>query len=177
MESVTARLVLLLCIAFLGTHAYANVGVPPVASTMFGVVLWLIPIVILETVILGKRLSIPAKSMILGVVAANVASTVAGFLFAFLEEYVEIPFLPARLVGGTVEDFVTLLLLMPFFLMSVAIELPILRWTKEALDADALRRAVVLANIGSYLLIAAFLVGRMVKSAIVHGTFIVRFSY
>ena len=43
------------------------------------------------------------------------------------------------------------------------------------MDRKLLKRAVILANTASYLLMATFLIGRMVKSAIVHGKLIVTF--
>ena len=136
---------------------------------MFSVVVALIPIVILETIILGKLLELPPRSMILSVAAANVTSTIAGILFVVLEASVPFPFLPILLVAGTEGYIVKLLLLLPFFALSVAIERPVLGWVKKGLDRDRLTRAVILANVGSYLLMAAFLIGRILKHGIVEG--------
>lgn len=104
---------------------------------------------------------------------ANVASTVAGFGLVILEGFAQVPFLPYHIMGGTIADLVALALFVPLFFLSVAIELPVLRLLRKGVDTASLKRAIILANIGSYLMMSTFLVGRMIKSANVHGTLIV----
>jgi len=175
-----AHLRVALVLALTGTcgNAFANVGVPPLTNTWFTLVLWLIPIVAIEAVVLKQQLPISARSAAGAAILANLASTAAGFLFVLVDEtYLSIPFLPVRVTVGTITDLVTLGLFIPFFLASVAIEYPVCRVLKRTIDVGRMRRAVLYANLASYLLMSAFLIGRMVKSAIVYGTWIVGFYW
>ena len=173
----TIALLGLVALCFTSGRAFANVGVPPLFNTAIEIVLFLIPIVIIETIALKNQLAISARSIWWAVAIANLVSTFAGVLITFIEDYVHLPFLPMRVGAGaaTIDDLTILALLLPFFILSIAIEVPLLRLLKIGLDRRALRRAAILANICSYLLIAAFLVGRIIKGAIVHGKLIVQF--
>jgi hypothetical protein len=164
-----------LTLALAAPACLANAGIAPLAATAGAVLIMLVPIVIVESLIAAKVLGLPARSLAGTVFAANVASTAAGLALASLETYWPIPFLPGRLLGGTVEDAVVLLLLLPLFGLSVAIEIPVWYRARSTLDRKPVRRAVVLANLASYLLMASFLIARIVKSAIVHGKLIVSF--
>jgi hypothetical protein len=177
MRARNCRFALLSGLVLLPGHAFANVGVPPITNTVFGLVLWFIPIVFVETVILKKQISISTGSAAGSVTVANLVSTTAGFGFVFLEGIVEIPLLPYHVGVGTITDLITLGLFVPFFFFSVVIELPVHRLFRQAVDAASLKRAIILANIGSYLLMSTFLLGRIIKSAIAYGTFIVDFRF
>ena len=161
------QLALLAGLALLPGHAVANVGIPPLTHTVFGFVLWFIPILIVETLILDRQLGLTTGYTLGSVTVANLVSTIAGFGFVVLELYVEIPFLPYHLTSGTFTNLVTLALLVPFFLFSVVIEIPVHRLFRRSVDAASLKRAVILANVGSYLLMSSFLIGRIIKSALV----------
>lgn len=52
------RIMLLLALTSLPGHAYANVGVPALTHTVGLIVLWLIPIVVVETLVLKKQIGI-----------------------------------------------------------------------------------------------------------------------
>ncbi len=153
----------------------ANAGLAPLTVTVGETVLMLLPIVIVESAVAGKALGAPGRSLASTVFAANVASAAAGLALVWLETFLGVPLIPGAVFGGTIEDAVVLVLLVPLFMLSVALEIPIWYRAQAALDRQLVKRAVILANTASYILMASFLITRMIKSAIVHGKLIVTF--
>ena len=43
----------------------------------------------------------------------------------------------------------------------------------KAVDGDSLKRAIILANAGSYLMMSAFLIARIVKREVLYGGWLV----
>lgn len=146
--------------------AFANTGVPllsfPVAWTM----LLLIPIIGAETYVLRKRLRSPILRTSLVVTGANVLSTLAGIAIVVVTA-----FLPLMALENTITDLITLVLLVPFFWLSVKIEAPFAAATLKGFDGAAVRKTVREANLYSYFMLAVFLVTRIVKNAIIYGKF------
>jgi hypothetical protein len=168
MQHATGRSIAVLVMAFTPAWANANVGIAPITSTMLEIIFFLIPIVIIESIIIGKRLNLPAKAVFLGVAAANIVSTLAGFIFAIAEVFAAFPLLRDSHTDP-ISILILLLIVSLFFVLSVAIELPVLKLTKWASDAIALTRAVILANAGSYFLMVVFLIARIVKYAVIQA--------
>ena len=173
MSANNTQTTLVLGLALFSGSAFADAGIPLIiigdpVNAMMVVPLWLVPICIVEALILNKKISDPTRSFAGAVIVANLASTAAGLVFLSL--------FPTMRVSGTIEDLVTLALFLPLFLISIAIEFPVHKLLRKSVNTAALMRAVVLANIGSYLLMSAFLIGRITKSAIVYGRFIVEFT-
>jgi hypothetical protein len=163
---------LILALALYSGAGLADAGVPLIGLGKPEVAIVLVPLLlvficIVETLILNKRISYRTQSFAGPVIVANIASTVAGLIL--------LNFIPPIYGQGTIEDIVTLGLFVPLFFISVTIEYPVHKVMRKSVNPQVLMRAVVLANLGSYLLMSAFLIGRIVKSAIVYGRFIVEF--
>ena len=146
--------------------AFANTGVPllsfPVAWTM----LLLVPIIGAETYVLRKRLRFPIVRTTLVMIGANLLSTLAGFVIAIASA-----FLPLMAQESTITDLVTLVLLAPFFWLSVKIEAPFAAAMLKGFDGAAVWKTVREANLYSYFMLAVFLVTKIIKNAIVFGKF------
>jgi hypothetical protein len=169
MSAGTKRTILLVALVLLPGYVFANTGVPVLTRTVIGLVLWLIPIVIVESLILKKQIRISTLAVVGSVTVANITSTLAGVGLAFVEIFLS----PYYVYSVTATSLVTLALFVPLFILSVVIEVPVVKIMSKSADTPSLKRAVILANIGSYLMMSTFLIARMIKSAIVSGDIII----
>jgi len=150
----------------------ANTGVPVLTTTVTGLVLGLIPIVIVETLVLSKQINVSTLVALGAVTVANITSTLAGVGLAFLE----ILLTPFYVYDVTSSNLVVLALFVPLFFLSVVIEVPVVKIMIGSAEKQSLKRAVILANVGSYLMMSTFLLARMIKKIVVSGNLIVGFS-
>ena len=150
-------------------YALANTGVSVLFLTVGGIVLALIPIVIIETLVVRNQITISRIDAAWSVTVANIVSTLAGVGLAFLILVAEVPILSDDVYGETASNLWSLVIFVPMFFLSVAIELPVVRKMNKSVDRQALQRAIILANAGSYLLMSAFLVARIIKREILYG--------
>jgi len=134
----------------------------------------LLPIVVLEALIIARMINAPLRPTVLGSALANVASTVVGVPLAWclllfaqfaLMEYwglsesknpLLLALIGAAWIGPEPQTgffwqlpVALVVLAVPFFLLSVAVETPIVRMISGAPKA-LLRKAVLLANLASY---------------------------
>ena len=100
---------------------------------------------------------------------ANITSTLAGVGLALLILVAEVPMLSDNVYGETASNLWSLALFVPLFFLSVAIELPVVRKMNKSVDRQTLKRAIIFANAGSYLMMSAFLVARIIKREILYG--------
>ena len=100
---------------------------------------------------------------------ANIISTLAGVGLAFLILATEVPILSDNVYGETTSNLWSLVIFVPLFFLSVAIELPVVRKMNKSVDRQAFKRAIILANAGSYLMMSAFLVARIIKREVLYG--------
>jgi hypothetical protein len=150
------------------TPALANVGVPWLSSYLAYSVLLLIPIVCVETYVLTRESKVRIWKSLGTTTCTNFASTLLGVCIVLVVAGVGGVGPP----DGTVSDTVTLLLLYPFYRLSVWVESAIGLKLLRAYDRDSVRWAIRLANRYSYALMATFIVTRIVKSRIVNGYFV-----
>jgi len=160
---------LLPALVLLPGHALANTGVPVLFQTVTGLVLALIPIVIVETLVVRNQVRISRIDAAWSVTVANITSTLAGVGLALLILVAEVPMLSDNVYGETASNLWSLALFVPLFFLSVAIELPVVRKMNKSVDRQTLKRAIIFANAGSYLMMSAFLVARIIKREILYG--------
>jgi hypothetical protein len=156
------RGVLLAALALLPACAYANTGVPILARTMTGMVIALIPIIAIESLVLRDQLGISALSALGTATVANIVSTLVGVGLAASE----ILLAPVFVIMVDSTNILTLILLLPLFFLSVVIERPVVGIMTKSADVAVVRRAILIANACSYVLIAAFVAARIVKLAL-----------
>ena len=160
---------LLAALVLLPGHVLANTGVPILFQTVTGLVLALIPIVIIETLVVRNQITISRIDAAWSITVANITSTLAGVGLAFLILVAEVPVLSESVYGETTSNLGSLVIFVPMFFLSVAIELPVVRKMNKSVDRQALKRTIIFANAGSYLLMSAFLVARIIKREILYG--------
>ena len=164
---------LLAALVLLPGQVSANSGVPVLFQTVTGLVLALIPIVIVETLVVRNQVRISRKDATWSVTVANIISTLAGVGLVFLILVAEVPMLSDNVYGETASNLWSLALFVPLFFLSVAIELPVVRKMNKSVDRQAFKRAIILANAGSYLMMSAFLIARMIKREVLYGGWLV----
>ncbi len=164
---------LLAALVLLPGHVLANTGVPVLFQTVTGLLLALIPIVIVETLVVRNQVRISRIDAAWSVTIANIVSTLAGVGLAFLILVAEVPMLSDNVYGETASNLWSLALFVPFFFLSVAIELPVVRKMNKSVDRQAFKRAIILANAGSYLMMSAFLIARIIKREVLYGGWLV----
>ena len=147
----------------------ANTGIPILFQTFTALVVALIPIVIVETLVVRNQITISRIDAAWSVTVANITSTLAGVGLAFFILVADVPILSDNVYGETASNLWSLVIFVPMFFLSVAIELPVVRKMNKSLDRDSLKRAIIYANAGSYLLMSAFLVARVIKREILYG--------
>ena len=166
MKPLAKPLVLVFAIGA-SSAAYANVGVPLLSYPVMWTIMLLIPIIGAESYVLWKRLRSPVLRTCLVMTGANMLSTLAGIVIVIATFFV-----PVMAPNGTITDLATLLLLVPFFWLSVGIEAPFAAATLKRFDSDVVRKSVREANLYSYFLLAVFLVARIIKNWIIFGKFL-----
>ncbi len=154
-------------------HALANVGVSILFLTVGGTVLALIPIVIVETLVVRNQITISRIDAAWSVTVANIISTLAGVGLAFLILAADVPILSGIVYGEMASNLWSLVIFVPMFFLSVAIELPVVRKMNKSVDRQALKRAIIFANAGSYLMMSAFLIARIIKREVLYGGWLV----
>ena len=70
---------------------------------------------------------------------------------------------------GAIADALTLVLFVPLFYLSRAIEFAYSRWSLDSIDRSNVKRSVHRANLLSYWMLSIFVVTRFVKSWYVNG--------
>ena len=164
-------------ILLLPSYAYADVGIPMIFLSLYGMAIALIPVILIESLTYCKSLHVPFKRTIIPSLTANLLSTFVGFPLAWIMQFA-IEFIIPR--GGNAHGLETfwqkvyavtiqsawlipyegdldwmipiaaMVGLVPAFFITIYIELPILkRYLKES-DSKLIKRSVWLGNILSY---------------------------
>jgi hypothetical protein len=149
--------------------------------TLPGMVVALLPIVVVETLILARRLALPSRTILKTAAASNAVSTLIGVPVAWLVLVVlqigtggggaygistpikrllaitwQAPWLiPYESDLDWMVPAASMALLVPFFLASLLIELRVNRWMLPDAETSRLRAATWDANLASYALLAA----------------------
>lgn len=174
--------------------ANADAGVPMLFLTFPAMIIALVPIIAVESIIVGHLLGTSAISKAKSVAIANVASTVIGLPIT----WVALVVLQLVSGGGSAYGLVTpvqkllavtwqapwlipyngdlywmvpaasLFLLVPFFFASYFVEALIVVNLNDELPRVQVRSAIFRANIVSYLLLALFAFGWLILS-VLHG--------
>jgi hypothetical protein len=163
----------------------ANAGVPMIFITLPGMVAALLPIIVVETLVLARKLALPSRTVLKAAAASNAASTLVGVPVAWLVLVV----LQMATGGGGAYGINTPIqkllavtwqapwltpyesdldwmvpaaagaLLVPFFLASWSIELRVNRWMLPDAERSRVRAATWDANLVSYVLLAVIVAG------------------
>lgn len=164
------------------TGASADAGVPMLFVTFPSMLLALVPIILLESVVLGRMMRRSAASFMKSATIANLVSTIVGIPVTWLV----LVFLELLTGGGSAYGLSTtlqkllavtwqapwlipyegqlywmvptasLFLLVPFFFVSYLIEAPIVASIQCELPRPQVRAAIFRANVASYIGLAAF---------------------
>lgn len=195
-ERRTWFLLALLCAFASPAVAFANVGVPMIGIIYPGMGILLVPVVVLEVVVLRRRLSQPLRRTTLTVTVSNLVSTVVGIPLTWIALFG----LQAVTGGGTTgPSFETLagkvlavtwqapwmmpyesdlywmipvaalVLLVPFFFASWLIEYSVSRLFMRDIEHGSLRNAVLVANLVSYALLAAVALAGLTYGILQHS--------
>lgn len=178
------RLALGVSLLLFADVASADMGVPMIFLTLPAMLVALLPIVLVESLVLGRMLGSGFVARVKSVAAANVASTLLGLPIT----WVVLVALQMTTGGGSAYGINTparkllavtwqapwlvpyetdlywmlpaasLVLLIPFFFASYFVEAPIVARMESAYSRSAVRSAVFRANIVSYALLAIFTV-------------------
>ena len=155
--------------------AQANAGLPMIGIFLPPMWLALLPIVALEAFIIARMVDMPLRPTFIGSAVANVASSVVGVPLVWcllLVAHIAVmdygglnenkhPFLMALLGAAWIGPApqtgfywklpaALIVLAVPFFLLSVIVEAPIMRRIAGVPEAQSLRKAVLTANLASY---------------------------
>ena len=145
---------------------WANAGIPVGTFSFIWSILLLVPVVFVEGWVLHSDLKISRWHALGTTTVANILSTLAGGVIAIAIT------LPLMTDHGAVADVLTLVLFVPLFYLSRAIEFAYSRWSlKRALQIEpsSIKRSVHRANVLSYTMLAIFVVTRFLKSWYVNG--------
>jgi hypothetical protein len=155
-------------------------GVPMIFITLPGMVVALLPIIAVETLVLVTRLALPSRTILKAAAASNAISTLIGIPVAWLMLVVlqigtgggnaygistpitkflavtwQAPWLiPYESDLDWMVPAASAVLLLPFFLASLSIELRVNRWMLPDAERSRLRAATWDANLVSYVLLA-----------------------
>lgn len=168
---------------FVPSIAFANAGIPMIAIMYPGMGILLVPVIVLEALVLRRLLRTPVRQTWVMVTVSNLASTGVGVPLTWAalvgiqivtggggsSPVLAIPFL-GRLLGVTWQapwmmpwgadeqwmiPLASLALLVPFFFASWLIEYVVSVMFLRDMDAGRLKRAVLVANLVSYALLAS----------------------
>ena len=139
----------------------ANMGLPVGTYSVQWTVFLFIPIVLIEGWVLRDDLKVSYGRALGTTVPANILSTLAGIVVPLIT-------IPLVIAEGLISTVATLVLFVPLFFLSRAIESAYSRWSLGRND-EALHKAVHRANLMSYALLTIFVVTRFLKSWYVHG--------
>jgi hypothetical protein len=168
-------------------------GVPMIFITLPWMLVALLPIIAVETLVLARRLALPGHTILKAAAASNALSTLIGIPVA----WVMLVALQMGTGGGTAYGIGTpitkflavtwqapwlipyesdldwmvpaasVVLLVPFFLASLSIELRVNRWMLPGAEGSILRRATWDANLVTYgllaVIVAAWLAAVLVR--------------
>lgn len=172
--------------------ANADAGVPMLFLTLPAMAIALIPIIVIESIVVGRILGTSAASKAKSVAIANVASTVIGLPLTWIalviiqlvsgggsayglttptQKFLAVTWQAPWLIPYEGDLYwmipaASLFLLVPFFFASYFIESPIVVHMNEKLPHTQVRQAVLRANIISYLILALFDVGWLIFSVL-----------
>lgn len=137
-------------------HASANVGIPVLAMSLELSVIFLIPVIALETLVVHRTMPLPLWRSFGVMTAANLLSTFAGVLLVLASVFV-----PLTTPRGWFADAFTLVSLFPLFYMSRWIESRYAVWRVKYRSGSDVRQAVHRANLASYVFLALFVIARI----------------
>ena len=175
--------------------ASANAGVPMLFLTLPAMIIAPVPIIAVESIVVGRLLGTSAISKAKSVAIANVASTVIGLPLTW------VALVAIQLISGTGSAYglvtpaqklfavtwqaawlipyegdlywmvpsASLFLLIPFFFASYFVEALIVVRLNDKFPRIQVRSAVFRANIVSYLLLSLFTLGWLILS-VLHGS-------
>ncbi len=181
----------MLCVAGV---ARADAGVPMLFLTLPAMLIALIPIIVVEAIVLGRRLGSSTVSRLKSVAIANMASTVVGLPLTWAalvalqlvtgggasyglatpaQKLLAVTWQAPWLIPYEKDLYwmlpaASIVLLVPFFFTSYFVEAPIVTRLEAAYARAQVRAAVLRANIYSYSLLALFTLGWLLW-ALQHG--------
>jgi hypothetical protein len=138
-------------------------GIPVGAFSLAWSVLLLVPVIFAEGWVLHSDLKISYGRALGTATPANILSTLLGGVLAI---FVTIPLMAPDTAASAV---VQLVLFIPLFYLSRAIESRYSRWSLNRLDPAEVRRSVHRANLVSYAMLVIFVITRFLKSWYVNG--------
>jgi len=169
-----------LCWCAVSATAHANTGVPLISVFLPPMWLALIPVILLESVLLARQLSIPSKATFWPVAVGNIASTLVGIplswmVLALLQATwfgetrglgtfgakvyavtLQAPWLiPYEKDLGWMIPAALAVMALPCYAVSVVVEASISRRLLPRITARKVWRATFLANAASYFMLAA----------------------
>ena len=144
---------------------WANAGIPLGTYSFMWSVLFLVPVVLAEGWVLSCDLRLSYLRALGTTTPSNILSTLAGILAPVLT-------LPLMATPGAITDALTLLLFVPLFYVSRAIEFSYSRWSLNSFDPSNVRRSIHRANLVSYSMLSIFVVARFFKSWYVNAQII-----
>lgn len=150
-----------LILLFIPATAFANTGIPLFMYMSAWQILFLIPIIFIEAVVLYKMIQLNYGQACVASFVANLASTLLGVI-------VIIPtfFINLMTPWTTVSTILMIILLYPFYRLSVWCEYVVL---KHKLSHPQLKQALIIANRLSYFMLLVFLISCIIKSYIING--------
>lgn len=152
----------LLCVP---AACWANAGIPLGTYSFMWSVLLLVPVVFSEGWVIKSDLKLSYLRALGTTTPSNILSTLAGILAPVLTA-------PLMAAPGTITDALTLVLFIPLFYLSRAIESAYSRWSLSSIDPAQVRHSVHRANLVSYWMLSVFIVARFLKSWYVNGEII-----
>lgn len=187
-----------ICLFCLGSEgaARADMGVPMIFVTMPLMVIALIPIILIESFILARKIHASVKSVLWATSAANVVSTFIGIpitwallllvemltgsmyginfhtaLGHFLSVTIQSPWMiPWESDLYWMVPAASLFLLIPFFFASYVVECAVTNKMIKKVSRHDVRKGVFIANIASYALLAIYVLGWLLVSLQFHRT-------
>ena len=146
----------------------ANAGIPVGTFSFLWTVLLLIPVILAETWVLRLDLKVSYWRALASSTVANILSTLAGGVIAIGLT------LPLMAPEGAVTDALTLVLFVPLFYLSRAIESAYSRWSLnlnrvDRIEPSNIKHSVHRANLVSYTMLVMFVATRFLKSWYVNG--------
>jgi len=156
-----------LLFVFAPLTCWANAGIPVGTFSFMWSVFLLVPVVFAEGWVLRSDLHVSRWQAAWTSTIANILSTLAGGVIAIAIT------LPLMAPQGAVADALTLVLFVPLFYLSCAIEYRYSRWSLRKrhleLQPSDIKRSVRRANLVSYTMLGVFVVTRFLKSWYVNG--------
>ena len=150
------------CVSFAPGACWANAGIPLGTYSFMWSVLFLVPVILAEGWVLRGDLNVTYLRALGTTTPSNILSTLAGIVAPVLT-------MPLSAPEGAVVGALTLVLFVPLFYLSRAIEYAYSRWSLDRIDASNVRRSVHRANLVSYAMLCIFVVARFFKSWYVNG--------